>query len=115
VFSFDQVDRDDVLILTLVGRLDASTSKDLKAEIIKIADAGRLRVVVDLAQMTLVDSTGVGVLISLFKRTKAQNGLTCFAGLGGQPREVFKLLRLGTTLALADTVDDAVARVKGIK
>jgi anti-sigma B factor antagonist len=111
VFRFEESERDGVLVVVVAGVLDAASSPSMKAEVVRIAEAGRNRIVVDLSQLAIVDSTGVGVLISLYKRSRAQNGSVVFAGLKGQPREVFKLLRLGKTLELADTVEEAVSRV----
>jgi anti-sigma B factor antagonist len=69
--------------------------------------------VVDLAGLTLIDSTGVGVLISLFKRLRALEGHVYFAGLTGQPKEIFRLLRLDRSLDLFANVNEAVERIKG--
>lgn len=113
MFQFDRSDREGVAVLTLQGTLDASTSGGLKREVVALADGGAKKVVVDLAKLTLIDSTGVGVLISLFKRTRAQGGAVQFAGLGGQPKEIFRLLRLDRSLDLAASVDEAVAKLKG--
>jgi anti-sigma B factor antagonist len=111
MFRFDRHERDGVQVLALHGSLDALTASALKAEVIAIADANHLKVVVDLAALTLVDSTGVGVLISLFKRIRAQSGRVFFAGLNAQPKEVFRLLRLDRSLDLFSTVNEAVEQI----
>ena len=113
MFQFDRSERDGITVLTLQGTLDASTSVGLKSEVVALAEAGKTRVVVDLAKLTLIDSTGVGVLISLFKRTRAQGGVVHFAGLTGQPKEIFRLLRLDRSLDLTSSRDEALAKLKG--
>jgi anti-sigma B factor antagonist len=97
----------------LTGNLDAATAGGLKAEVIALSDAKKTQVAVDLSKVTLIDSTGVGVLISLFKRTRAEGGTVHFAGLTGQPKEIFRLLRLDRSLDLHPSLDEALAKLKG--
>ncbi len=113
MFRFDKVERQGWLLLTLEGSLDAVTASTLKPEVVAIADAQK-KVVVDLSQLTLIDSTGVGVLISLFKRLRAVDGHVYFAGLSGQPKEIFRLLRLDRSLDLFPTVNEAGERISGV-
>ena len=112
MFSFERSERDGVTVLTLAGNLDASTSIGLKQEVIALEEAHQTRVAVDLGKVKLIDSTGVGVLISLFKRTRAQGGAVHFAALNGQPKEIFRLLRLDRSLDLHATLADAIAKLK---
>src|SRR5439155_25104498 len=78
MFSFERNERDGVTVLALHGNLDAATAAGLKQEVVAIAEAKKTRVAVDMSKLTLIDSTGVGVLISLFKRTRAQGGAAHF-------------------------------------
>ena len=99
-------------MLSLVGNLDAATSAGLKKEVVTLTDGGHNRVAVDMAKVTLIDSTGVGVLISLFKRARAAGGAVHFAGLTGQPKEIFRLLRLDRSLDLHASLDEALGKLK---
>jgi anti-sigma B factor antagonist len=111
--DFETTTRGDVTLLSVRGNLDAKTSADLKPEVVKIGDSGTKKVVVDLQGLTLIDSSGVGVLISLFKRLRAAGGQVCFAGVQAQPKEVFRLLRLDRSLDLCATVDEALKKLGG--
>jgi len=113
MFQFERSEREGVTVLTLVGNLDASTASGLKREVVTLTDGGKTHVAVDLAKLTLIDSTGVGVLISLFKRARAAGGGVVFSGLVAQPKEIFRLLRLDRSLDLAPTLDEAVGKLKG--
>jgi anti-sigma B factor antagonist len=114
MFRFDKQQRDGWTLLTLHGSLDALTASTLKTEVVAIADAKALRVVVDLAELSLIDSTGVGVLISLFKRLRAVDGHVYFAGLKSQPKEIFRLLRLDRSLDIFPSVNEAVASLQKV-
>jgi anti-sigma B factor antagonist len=112
MFQFERSEREGVTVLTLAGGLDAATATGLKKEVVTLTDSGKTRVAVDLAKLTLIDSTGVGVLISLFKRARAAGGAVHFAGLTGQPKEIFRLLRLDRSLDLHPNLDEAVKKLK---
>jgi len=111
MFRFEKKEQDGALVVTLTGGLDAMTATGFKPEVVAIADSRALKVVVDLSPLTLIDSTGVGVLISLFKRTRAQGGHVYFAGLSGQPKEVFRLLRLDKSLDMFPAVGEAIEKI----
>jgi anti-sigma B factor antagonist len=110
MFRFDKQQREGWLLLDLEGNLDAATATTLKPEVVAIEQAKQLKVVVDLSKLTLIDSTGVGVLISLFKRLRALEGQVFFAGLNSQPKEIFRLLRLDRSLDLFPSVNEARER-----
>jgi anti-sigma B factor antagonist len=112
MFRFDKQQREGWLLLEIEGSLDASTATGLKAEVVAIEQAKQLKVVVDLSKLTLIDSTGVGVLISLFKRLRALEGQVFFAGLNSQPKEIFRLLRLDRSLDLFASVNEAAERIR---
>ena len=109
--DFERSERGAVTVLRVAGSLDARTASELKAEVVAIGESGARKVVVDLSALTLIDSSGVGVLISLFKRVRAIGGQVCFAGVQAQPKEVFRLLRLDRSLDLCATVDEAMSKL----
>ena len=104
-------EQDGVQLLAVRGSLDALSAGDLKTEIVALGDSGAKKVLVDLDGLTLIDSSGVGVLISLFKRVRGGGGQVCFAGVKAQPKEVFRLLRLDRSLDICATVDDAMKKL----
>ena len=109
--DYETTVRGDIKVLSVRASLDAHTAAELKPIVVEIADSGAKKVVVDLEHLKLIDSSGVGVLISLFKRVRAAGGQVCFAGVKAQPKEVFRLLRLDRSLDICGTVDEAVAKL----
>ena len=80
--------------LRFEGALDALTVGDVRAAIEKVIAERPKMVTVDLGGLTLLDSSGVGAIVSLFKRLKAQGGQMRVVGAIGQPLAVLKLLKL---------------------
>jgi anti-sigma B factor antagonist len=112
MFRYEKRDTSGVVLLVLQGNLDANTATQLKSEVVDLESHKAGKVVVDLAPLTLIDSTGVGVLISLFKRTRGIQGHVYFAGLAGQPKEIFRLLRLDRSLDVFSSVDEALEKIR---
>ena len=80
------------------------TVSDLRSELEKLLARRPPRVEVDLSSLRMLDSSGVGALVSLYKRVRAQGGEVVVVGLRDQPLAIFRLLRLdrvmnGTDLA----------------
>lgn len=89
-----RTDEGDDTTLTIDGTLDAVTAPELRPVLDALVAENRKKIVVDLASLRLIDSSGVGVLVSLFKRVRAYGGEVNLVGLRDQPLAIFKLLRL---------------------
>ena len=86
--------RSDVLTVRFEGALDALTVVDLRGVIAEVLAERPRSVTVDLGLVTLLDSSGVGAIVSLFKQLKAQGGDMQVVGAHGQPLAVLELLKL---------------------
>jgi len=80
--------------LSIEGELDAVSVSDLRTDLEKLLARQPARVEVDLSRLRMVDSSGVGALVSLYKRSRAQGGSVVVTGLRDQPLAIFRLLRL---------------------
>ncbi len=95
-----RTDNDTESRLELDGALDALTTPDIRPIFDKVLADGRRRVTVDLAKVTMIDSSGVGAIVSLFKRVKADGGVVLVVGAKDQPLAVLKLLKLDRVFGL---------------
>ena len=100
-FSISNLDS-GVIRLAIEGELDAVTVADLRAEIEKLLARPTKRVEVDLARLRMIDSSGVGALVSLYKRVRANGGNVVVQGLRDQPLAIFRLLRLDRVMVGSD-------------
>ena len=76
---------------------EISTTADVRPEIDGLVAQRLPRVQVDLSMLRMIDSSGVGAVVSLYKRSRAQGGQVFFTGLQDQPLAIFRLLRLDRT------------------
>jgi anti-sigma B factor antagonist len=56
------------------GEVDALTAPQLGRRLLGLADEGKTRVVVDLSNVTFMDSTGIGVLLYALKHLRVRKG-----------------------------------------
>jgi anti-sigma B factor antagonist len=80
--------------VTIRGSLDINSAPVLALEIDAIVAAKAARVVVDLAPLDLIDSSGVAALVKLYKGTRSHGGTLVIVGAHDQPLAIFKLLRM---------------------
>jgi len=81
-------------VITIEGTLDAVTAPELRPALDAVVAERRNPITIDLSSLRLIDSSGVGVLVSLFKRVRANGGEVRIVGLRDQPKAIFRLLRL---------------------
>jgi anti-sigma B factor antagonist len=89
-----RTDEADQTTLRIGGALDAAAAPDLRAVVDQLQSDGRLQVTLDLSALVLIDSSGCGVIVGFIKRTRAAGGEVRIVGLTGQPKAVFRMLRL---------------------
>jgi anti-sigma B factor antagonist len=99
MLKFRRSERAGRIVLHLEGALDAVSAPDIRPTIEQLVRDKPLRITVDLAQLRLIDSSGVGALVSLYKRVRANGGQVEIVGLCQQPLAIFKLLGLDQLLA----------------
>jgi len=87
--------------LSIKGELDALSVADLRPEIDGFISRRLPRVEVDLSHLRMIDSSGVGAVVSLYKRSRAQGGQVFVTGLQDQPLAIFRLLRLDRVMTQA--------------
>jgi anti-sigma B factor antagonist len=92
--TFSRKDTGSDTVLRIEGVLDAVTAPEIRPTIDALVAEKRMNITVDLAALRLIDSSGVGAIVSLFKRAKAYGGNVVVAGLKDQPLAIFRLLRL---------------------
>jgi len=98
--TFERTDQGVDTELKIEGSLDAMSTPELRPLLDALVAEKRARVVVNLSALRLIDSSGVGAIVSLYKRIRAQGGEVKVKGLRDQPLAIFRLLRLDRVLSI---------------
>ena len=100
------VEEGDIAVVTLKGDLDLEHSSRMRQNLLDIL--GKVRaVIVDLAGVTMIDSSGIASLLEGFQEAR-KKGKDFFLAAPGDPViRVLKLARLDTVFQIADDVTAA--------
>ena len=97
----------DVDVIRLRGRLDARTSPQLMERCAGVRDAGR-RVVLNLAGVSFLSSSGIGALLALTEEFREHGSSVQLVEASPTVREAIELLNLEEFLSLFDTEAEAL-------
>ena len=98
-------------IVTAAGEIDISTVTRLRERLFELAASGR-PLVVDLDQVSFIDSAGLGALVGTANRATAHGGSVYAACDRPKIRELFRLAGLDCRIPLARTLDEALAAAR---
>jgi anti-sigma B factor antagonist len=82
-------------LVTLNGTLDVLTARQLRQTLLALADAQVSSVVVDLTEVTGLDSAGLGVLVGAQHRARLTGGVLRLVATGEPVSTVLRLTGLG--------------------
>lgn len=99
---------DDVQILELSGRFDTSTAESVLQRIDSLTETPPAKVVINMAHVTFVDSTGLSTLVLGSKKSRKQEGDLFICGLQQPVRIIFELTRLDKYFEIFSAEEDAV-------
>lgn len=105
-FAVETTDR-GIGVVTPRGRLNMVSARRLKEILTELVDGGTTRIVVDMAETTFLDSSGLGALIAGLKSARQAGGDLRIARPTPAVVSVFKLTNLDKVLRARDSVEDA--------
>jgi len=98
-----------VVVVTVDGQLIVGNRQELKQQVVEALDGGGRKFVVDFSRTGYIDSSGLGVLVSLSKKIREQGGDLRLAGLNEDLQTLFELTKLDTLFAITRTTQEALA------
>ena len=93
---------DNVMILTIRGRLDASNSSELKTKISSLIDEDKKSILVDMSGVDFVDSSGLGSLVTCLRSVAQAEGKLKITSLQHNPKNLFETTRLDRVFEIFD-------------
>ncbi|GAA3761470.1 hypothetical protein GCM10022225_53910 [Plantactinospora mayteni] len=97
-FSVRHVVHSKLVRLHLVGELDVTAAPKLGAEIDRLVDDGQHRLLVDLAELTFCDSSGLAAFVRGDDRAGAVGGWLRLTGATGRVERVLRISGLDDLL-----------------
>ncbi len=102
--------KDTCQVFRLTGLLDAFSEPTFQKVVGKFIDDGPPHIILDLSKIDFVDSSGLGALVKLVKKTQSVEG-TLQVVANARVMQTVKLVRLEKFLSIQASVDDALTNV----
>jgi anti-sigma B factor antagonist len=106
--SFTVKKHADVTILEVEGTLIVGNRQELKQKVLEELEAGTRKVLVDFEHTTYIDSSGLGVLVSLSKKIRELGGELRLANLNDDLQTLFELTKLDTLFQISESRERAL-------
>ena len=101
-------DNETIPVLHLSGRLDADGAYTLRTRVLEFKERGHTRVVIHLAELEFVASSGLGTFLLLTEEFLDVGGSISFVAPSPDVRQVISLMNLDQFLNLVDTEEEAL-------
>jgi anti-sigma B factor antagonist len=101
--------RDRPNVLPLKGEIDLHVSPVVTASLNAIIEKKPDRLVIDLSDVSYIDSAGLAALIQAMQKVEAYGGKFLLAGLQETVRSIFEISRLDQVFQVFPDVDTALA------
>lgn len=108
--KIDKRERDGVLILDVEGKITIGKGDiALREAVHKALDDGERKVVIRLANVSTIDSSGVGELVSAFTTVTNRGGKLKLLNLPPKVNDILQITQLITVFEVFDNEAEAVA------
>ena len=97
------------MVVGVEGRLSVGNRRVVQQHVLEALERGTKRFVVDLGATGYIDSAGLGTLVMIAKRVRAQGGDIHLVNLNEDVRTLFELTKLDSIFDLSSGIDPAPA------
>jgi anti-sigma B factor antagonist len=107
--EIQQREREGVVILDLTGEMTVGPpAAALREKLRELAESGRTRVILNLAGVDYIDSTGLGAMVVCYTTMQKLGGKLVLLNLRRRQLELLVLTKLSTVFEVFDDEQDAV-------
>ena len=98
----------EVTVVDVEGQLIVGNRQELKQKVLEQLENGGRKFVIDFSNTGYIDSSGLGVLVSLSKKIREQGGELRLADLNEDLHTLFELTKLDTLFKINDSRREAM-------
>lgn len=97
-----------ILLLDLRGRLTlGEETAALREKVRQLVEAGHSRIILNLEEVTYIDSVGLSTLVASYTSARKQGGNVKLLHLTKRAHELMHITRLSTVFEIYDTLEEA--------
>ena len=102
----------DIPVLDVTGEIDIYTTPQFKEAVSAAIDQNKPTIVINMAKVTYMDSSGFGTLLSATKRLRPLDGALYLSGCNEAIQRMLQITRLNTIFGVYATEAEALAAAK---
>ncbi|KAB2879340.1 STAS domain-containing protein [bacterium] len=107
--EFNTLEKNGIVIMEVCGSiLGGPDATQLNDEVHRWIKEGKKNFIVNLQAVDLINSSGLGILISNLTNVKNNGGDLRLSNLSQKIRQIFQITKLASVFKQFETVDDAV-------
>ncbi len=100
-----------VLLVRLIGELDHHTAEELRAQVEERLKRDVKHIVLNLEQLSFMDSSGLGVILGRYKQVKAIGGEMVVCAISPAVKRLFELSGLFKIIRLEENEEYALQKL----
>ena len=98
----------EVYILDISGEIDLYNAPEIKDIVNKLIEQKKYNVIINLKEVTYIDSSGIGALISSLSNLKKYQGGLKIINVFASVKKVFELTKLTSFFEIYDSEEEAI-------
>lgn len=103
---------DGIDVIALAGRLVMDDVPQVRQRLLETVERGGGKLILDLAEVGFMDSSGLSVLVSTFKAARLKNGEVVLLHPSPTVRSLIELTRLQQIFSIFDDENMALSRLR---
>ncbi|MBK7541122.1 MAG: STAS domain-containing protein [Candidatus Competibacteraceae bacterium] len=103
---------DGIDVIALAGRLVMADVPQVRQRLLETVERGGGKLILDLAEVGFMDSSGLSVLVSTFKAARLKNGEVVLLHPSPTVRSLIELTRLQQIFSIFDDENMALSRLR---
>ena len=102
----------NICILSIEGNIALDGVSDVKSYIKPFLDDQAVQgVVINFEKVNFIDSSGIGLIVSVFKNLQQRGAKLTLCQLSHKNQEIFNMTRLDKILKICESEEDAIADI----
>ena len=109
ILNFNITEENNIQILVLTGELiDKNQATEFLSSVDELLESGKNKLVIDLAGLKYINSSGLNVLIQLLTKTRTAGGDSVICNVSKKVNELLIITKLNTLFKVADDKEAAL-------
>ena len=98
----------DIYVVKLSGDIDHYSSEKIKREIYLNTSKYVRKMIIDLSNVEFMDSSGIGMILGIYKEIKERQGKIAVTGIKGNMERIFNMSGLYKIISKYNNINDAI-------